>query len=215
MKFIYIDESGDFGFGKNSTKSVIIAAVFTQSQKDISIWLKRIKRRKLPKKLIKLNELKASGSQKEFLDYFYRHANSDLKFSIYAVTIDKSKIPDALTHEEGVIYLKAIEDLVEIASHEFDSTMLWYFDRRSLKKTSWDAVAQIIKERVLFTAPELKKTIEVHPVESYRNLNIQFADFIAYAIGRFLNNKDDTWYKIIKPHIKKIKELNLKSRRHN
>ena len=103
--------------------------------------------------------------------------------------------------------MRAIEQLIKIAKTELDKTMFWYFDRRPVKKISWEAISQIIKEKLLLTTTFRKPKIEIHPVDSTRNINIQFADFIAYAVGRFINQKDDTWYKIIKPHIRKIKEL--------
>jgi len=50
MKYIYIDESGDFGFSKKSTKAVIVAATFTDSPIEITRWFNKIKRRKIRKK---------------------------------------------------------------------------------------------------------------------------------------------------------------------
>lgn len=88
--------------------------------------------------------------------------------------------------------------------------MYWYFDRRTVKHLNWSAISQIIKGKLLLLSVARKPTIEIHPVDSGRNLNIQFADFIAYAIGRWINQKDESWYKIIKPHIKKIKEAEFK-----
>lgn len=210
MKFIYIDESGDFGFSKKSTKNVIIAASFTSLPKEMSIWMKRIRKRKLNKKLRKLNELKAADAKEDFLNYFYQHANSDLNFSVYAVVVNKTKIPPQFRSEEGLIFLKSIEQLVDLAKKEISPTMYWYFDRRPVKKIHWNAIGQIIKEKLLLLSTCHKPIIEIHPADSGRNLNIQFADFIAYALGRFVNQKDDSWYKIIKPHIKKIKEVNFR-----
>lgn len=213
MKFIYIDESGDFGFSKKSTKNVIIAASFTSLPKEISIWMKRIRKRKLNKKLRKLNELKAANAKDDFLKYFYQHANSDLNFSVYAVIINKTKIPLQLRDEEGIVFLRAIEQLVDIAKEEISPVMYWYFDRRPIKKMNWSAIGQIIKEKLLLLSTHRKPMIEIHPADSARNINIQFADFIAYALGCFVNHKDNSWYKIIKPHIKKMKEVKFKKQK--
>lgn len=210
MKFIYVDESGDFGFSQKSTKYVIIAASFTCRPKEISIWMKRIRKRKLNKKLRKSNELKAADAKEDFLNYFYEHANLDLDFSVYAAIVNKTKIPYQLRSEEGLIFLRSVEQLIDLAKAEFSPTMYWYFDRRPVKKIHWGTISQIIKEKLFLFSTSRKPIIEIHSVDSSRNLNIQFADFIAYAIGRFVNRGDNSWYKIIKPHIKKLKEVKFK-----
>lgn len=207
MKYVYIDESGDFGFSKRSTKTVIVAASFSKSAKDLSIWIKRIKRRKLDKKSKKLSEIKASKSNRKFLEYFYRHANADLKFSIYAVIIEKKKIPQKLKKEEGIIYLKSVERLLEISKPEIEPTMFWYFDRRPIKKMDWSLIRQNIRAKLILMSKSPRPLIEVHSVDSQRNLNIQFADFIAYAIFQSLEKKNHQWIQLIKPHIKKIGKI--------
>lgn len=207
MKYVYIDESGDFGFSKKSTKVVIVAASFTKNQKYLSVWLKRTKRRKLLDKKSKTNELKASVQDESFLEYFYKHAISDLKFSVYAIVIDKQKIPQRLKNEEGLIYFKAIEKLVEISKPGFSKNMIWCFDRRSLKKLSWKLLQAEIRTKLVLSLDADKSNIEVHPVDSQRVINIQFADFVAYAIFRSKEFGDNRWINIIKPNIRKVVTL--------
>ncbi|TSC97113.1 MAG: hypothetical protein CEN88_167 [Candidatus Berkelbacteria bacterium Licking1014_2] len=207
MKYVYIDESGDFGLSKKSTKTVIIAASFLNSPKELSIWFKRIKRRKLDKKLRKHSEIKAAAAPKKFLDYFYQHANADLTFSVYAVIIDKNKIPLKLKREEGIVYLQSIEQLLKISQPEMDKVMFWYFDRRPIKNIGWETLRQNIRARLLLLSTNPRPLIEVHHLDSIRSLNIQFADFIAYAVFQSVENNDNRWFKIIKSHIKKIEKV--------
>lgn len=207
MKYIYIDESGDFGFSAKSTKTVIIAASFTDSAKNLSGWLKRMKRRKLKSRLRKKNEIKAAGAEDKFLKYFYTKANSDLNFSVYVIVIEKNQIPNNLRGEEGLIYLKAVTQLVEISKAEIDQAMFWYFDRRTLKKVSWELIAQNIRLNLLSFSKNKKPLIEIHSFDSSRNINLQFADFIAYAVFKSVDQNDNRWMQMIKSHIKKIEKL--------
>ena len=209
MKYIYVDESGDFGFSKKSTKTVIIVASITGSDKSLSTWIKRIKRRKLIGKKSKISELKASHQKDEFLQYFYEHANKDLKFNIYAVVIDKAKISEKYTHEEGIIYLKAIEKLIEISASEISASTIWYLDRRPVKKLDWRFIQQSIRSKVLSLSTNNKIKLEIHSVDSERVINIQFADFIAYAIFRSKEFHDNRWVDRIKSHIKKIVTIKI------
>ena len=209
MKYIYVDESGDFGFSKKSTKTVIIVASITDTEKTLSTWIKRIKRRKLIGKKSKISELKASHQKDDFLQYFYEHANRDLHFNVYAVVIDKNKISKKFIKEEGIIYLKAVEKLVEISTPEINSSMIWYFDRRPIKKLNWKYIQQVLRTKIISTANQEKMKIEIHAVDSQRIINIQFADFIAYAIFRSKEFKDNRWVNILKSHIKKIVSIKI------
>lgn len=143
MKYIYIDESGDFGFSKKSTKAVIIAAIFTDSPAKVTHWFNKIKRRKVPKK-------------------------------------------------------------------EIDQTMFWYFDRRTLKNISWDTVKQSVRNKLILLSTEPKNHFEIHQADSKRNINLQFADFMAYAIFRSKCMNDSRWFNLIKKHIRRVNELDLK-----
>lgn len=210
MKYVYIDESGDFGFSAKSTKAVIIAASFTDSAKKLSVWLKRIKRRKLKLRLRKKSEIKAVEAENKFLEYFYSKANSDLDFSVYAIVIEKSRVPKNLRKEEGLIYLKAIIELIKISKEEADQVMFWYFDHRPLKKINWELVSQNVRFNLLLLSKNRKPLIEVHHVDSSRNVNLQFADFIAYAIFKSVNQKNDRWIKMIESHIRKIEKLKFR-----
>lgn len=209
-QYIYIDESGDFGQSPKSTKSVIIAATLTSSPREISIWLKRIRRRKLPKRLRKVVELKAAHLPEQFLKYFYQHAVTDLKITIFAMVINKKSIPKKLKGEEGLIYLSAIKQLISLTNLEKATNMFWYFDRRPLKKLSWEIFRQTIRGQLLLSSKSAKLFIEIHAVDSQRLPAIQLADFIAFAIGRLVNHHDHRWYNLIKSSVKEIKTINFK-----
>ncbi|KKQ89381.1 MAG: hypothetical protein UT11_C0027G0001, partial [Berkelbacteria bacterium GW2011_GWA2_38_9] len=188
----------------------IVAATFTDSPIEITRWFNKIKRRKIRKKDKTTGELKASVIPDKFLEYYYQHVAKDLNFSIYAIVINKKYIPPRLKNEEGLIYLKAIEKLVEISKTEIDQTMFWYFDRRTLKNISWDLIKQSVRNKLILLSAKRKYNFEIHQTDSKRNINLQFADFIAYAIFRSKCMSDSRWINLIKKHVKRVDELNLR-----
>ena len=70
---IYVDESGDLGSSKKSGNFFIIAIVSVTDPRQIEVWMRRIKSRKLNKKERKANEIKAVSASEEFKKYFYEH----------------------------------------------------------------------------------------------------------------------------------------------
>lgn len=91
MTYIYIDESGDLGFGKKGSKYFIVSCVVIDNEKTrikFERIPKKIRQRTLKKKMKKQAELKFSNSsirvRKEFLE-----KASKLDIKIYSVIIKK------------------------------------------------------------------------------------------------------------------------------
>lgn len=197
--YIYIDESGDFGLQKKSSKYFLIALVSSKDSRQFDIFVRRVKSKKLSKKERKLSEIKSSLASKTFREYFYSHLNK-LDFKIVAVSLDKKKIPSQLRKEEGIIYLQMIEQgLVPLVKQKSDKFLIT-IDRRHYKKMPKEAFNIALKEFLLVTK-HLKVPIAIHQVDSTTSRNIQFADFIVYAFGRKYNFNDDSWYNMIKDKI--------------
>jgi hypothetical protein len=59
---IYLDESGDLGFGPRSSKYFVLAAIIIRDAEPVSRCIKRIRQQKLPKKYKTIPELKFHNS---------------------------------------------------------------------------------------------------------------------------------------------------------
>jgi hypothetical protein len=60
--YIYLDESGDLGFTSKSSKSFVVALLYTNNPKHIRRILKKVRCRLLRKKYRDLPEFKSSRS---------------------------------------------------------------------------------------------------------------------------------------------------------
>jgi len=99
--------------------------------------------------------------------------------------------------------------LIDILTQEFSKDMFWYFDRRTLKKINWQLLQTEIRSKLIAKINITKPYIEVHPVDSQRTINIQFADCIAYALFKYYEFKDNRFIKVIKSNIKKTTVLKI------
>ena len=204
--YIYIDESGDFGSIKKSSKYFLIALVTSRDNRQFDIFMRRLRSRKLPKKERKLPELKATLATKSFPKYFYSHLK-ELDFKVVAVTLDKKDIPSHLRKEEGIIYLRMIEQgLVPLVKQKSNNYLIT-IDRKHFKKMSKEAFNLALKD-FLLVEQHLKVPVTIHQIDSTTNRNIQFADFMVYAFGRKYNFRDNTWYNMIKGKI--VAEVKVK-----
>lgn len=204
---IYIDESGDLGSSKKSGNFFIIAIVSVTDPRQIEIWMRRIKSRKLNKKERKANEIKAVSASKEFKKYFYEHL-TNLGLKVNFIITKKSKIPTRLKKEQGLIYLhmikKGVANLIKKGNH----LILITIDRRHFQKLTKEAFNTALKEFLMINCGS-SNSIKIHHIDSSTNNILQFVDFIVYAAGRKYNAGDSKWYNYLKKFVLKEEILKL------
>ena len=64
--------------------------------------------------------------------------------------------------KKEIIYLKAIEKLIEISASEISASTIWYLDRRPVKKLDWRFIQQSIRSKVLSLLTNNKIKLEIH-----------------------------------------------------
>lgn len=207
---IYIDESGDLGSIKKSGKYFIVGLISVKNPREIDIWMRRIRSRKLTKKQKKLTEIKAGSISSQFKEYFYQHIKK-LDFQINFIVIDKSKIPVKFKKQQGLIYLYMVkEGIANLAKKEYKQILIT-IDRRHFQAITKDGFNTSLKEFVLMNCKSVMP--KIHHIDSTANRLLQFTDFLVYAAGRKYNAKDSKWYRYIKKFIKKEKIIKLTNKK--
>lgn len=197
--YIYVDESGDLGFTKKSGSFFVVALVKINNPKQVEIWMRRIKSRKLSKKERKLNEAKAAIASEKLKEYFYNHF-SDLDFRINLIIINKTKIPSRIKREQGLIYLHMIKEGMTKLVKNNNEPILITIDRRHFQKLTKEAFNTSLKEYLIIHCGS-KSQINIHHIDSATNNILQFVDFIVYAVGKKYNTDDLHWYNYLKKFI--------------
>lgn len=205
MKTIFLDESGELGFSKKSSRYFIITLLvcdFKEEQKIRRIP-KKVRRKVLNKKLKKSSELKGSNSsdrvRKEFLTRVAK-TNSE----IFAIVLDKHKVYDYLKSEKHKLYNYICNIILNECSLDSKKVDL-IVDRSKSKRALRDDFDNYIRFKLKSKINECKINI-LH--ESSRNdEGLQVVDFISWALFRKYEFRENYFYNLIKENIVTEKEL--------
>ena len=101
MKYIYIDESGDLGEGRSSTKHFVMGAIAVDSPDSLKKIIKKVRRdnRNL---LHKAPEIKGNKTDKRIIQKILKRVNNT-EYESYAIYLNKQnmdKIPNFYNHHE-------------------------------------------------------------------------------------------------------------------
>jgi hypothetical protein len=212
--FVYLDESGSFG--KDKEKFFIVGSYTVGAPKRIANAYRRWQRRKFPKKLRVLSEVKFNEpSLSDELRLKTVSFLSEQDIRIFYTYLDKRNIPaeyrsghkvDAT--KTGVLYAQivgaALELYLPISSFEFRV----FRDARPLKGISKAEFNQVIESRV---SPQLpaKAVFQMEAVDSTTHPQIQVADWVCGALARYHEKKDngELFYQILRNNLVEKKEL--------
>lgn len=208
MTYLYIDESGDLGFGKNGSDYFILTCVKIDDIKvneDFKRIPKKVRLRKLSKKLKEAAELKFSNSNNEVRVDFLKRA-SKLNLEIYSVIIKKEFTFKSLQINLPVFYNYLIKILLEspLSKLKNNDHLMICLDR-CMSASQRENFENYIKTEFLSIFQKLPKVEVVHE-SSQQNSALQVADFVCGAFGykynvSKLSNVCDYYTNIIKSKI--------------
>lgn len=89
---MYIDESGDLGFSKESSNFIIISALVVDDMKELDRIIKNMRRNKFKKKLRKMSELKAYKLYDPIRIYMLKKLNSVSGAKVFHIVLEKRKV---------------------------------------------------------------------------------------------------------------------------
>jgi len=105
FKYMYIDESGDLGFKKNSSDFVVISALIVDDPRELDRIIKNMRRNKFKKELRKMNELKAYKLYKHIKIHMLEKLNSVTGAKIFHVVLEKKKVvSNFLINDKNKLY---------------------------------------------------------------------------------------------------------------
>jgi len=205
MLFLYLDESGDLGFdfvNKCPSSFFVVCILEIEGQdenKRLSKSVKLILRRKSHKRK-HLRELKGSLTPLKMKNYFYARIK-DLKFSLYAVILDKKKSYQSLWGDKERIYSHIAHLLLEkIKMDDRKPRIQLIIDRTKSKEN--------IRAFDKFISLQLKGKIDpavplgISHVDSHTNYCLRAVDLFCWGLFRKYESNDAVWYDVFKDKIK-------------
>ncbi|TSC84443.1 MAG: hypothetical protein G01um101417_249 [Parcubacteria group bacterium Gr01-1014_17] len=207
MAYIFLDESGDLGFKKKSSKWFIFTIAMTQDARALERVVKRVWRT-LKKKYKRLGELHASHEKDITRKRVLQQLGGVPDLKVLCVILNKQKVYVDLQNQKNYLYNYTANVLLDrLHNKEIlvpKEPLHVFIDAKDTKKH--------LKENfVRYLSDSIKKrrdgtfTVELH--SSHENKSLQAVDFISWAIFRKYERGDYGYYEIIKHKIVEEKLL--------
>ncbi|HAN22486.1 TPA: hypothetical protein DCP77_01710 [Candidatus Collierbacteria bacterium] len=192
MSWIFLDESGQFS--KNGNQSFFVVGSFTtgdpnRTKKGFKSWqVKKFPKKQKGQSEIKFSDIKIDDSLR--LNTLKNISNLDIR--IMYVFLHRDNIPSKYRKknkvtESGLLYVNVIGELLEMYLPCTDKEFRIFCDKRHLKGISTTDFKKILTNRLVPQLPP-STNIQIEMIDSTTNSNIQIADWISGALGRFYNN---------------------------
>lgn len=199
MSYIFIDESGDLGTKKSSSKYFVMAGVKVDDYKKLDRIITKT-RRETKKNLITSNEIKGSNLPKEVkIEIFEKLDNVDYEtFIIILEKINRYKFKDAFDNKK--LYDNIASELAKLIN--IDSSSMIFIDKSKNKEE------EIIdfNEKFVVNLNNFKRfPVEINHVDSKNYKGLQLADLIAWSAFQSVENENMEFIDLLKNKvIKKV-----------
>lgn len=203
-KFVYIDESGNFG---TDGRYLTIAAIEV-SDLDHQQLIRNMKRitgkvkKKFPNVATEYGEVKANKSNVIIREYVIRKIMNS-HFTVRYITVDLTKIDSQLLKNQNILYnylVSYVAKPIFLHLNRGDKVEFYIDERNNGVKHGFD-IDQYLKHLVWFEMQKPQVNIEVKSVKSHKFEGIQVADFIVHAIQCKFEYNLDLFLDMIRPRI--------------
>lgn len=185
-RIIYIDESGDLGFGPGGSRHFVIAAVSVEPSS--SHLLKRYVRSF--KRSISISaavELKASGTQHRFRSEFYRGLVR-VPCAIHYIVVDKRNVRTELRQDTNILYNYATGLLLAPLMQSLQRAVV-NVDCRTIKVASGNSLHDYLRIKLWYEMNSPVNVIFAY-IDSRNCLGVQAADMVSNAVLRKYERND-------------------------
>lgn len=201
MAYIFLDESGDLGFKKKSSKWFLFTIAIVDDYRALEKIVKKVWK-PLKKKHKKLSELHAYHEDAITRKRLLRMADALRDLKIMCTVLEKKKIHIDLQNQKQYLYTYTANVLLE---NLYGKKILrkgepihLFVDRKETKKKLRTDFINYLTESVE-GKHEGKFSVILH--SSHENKSLQAVDFISWAIFRKYERGDFEYYEIIKNKI--------------
>jgi len=202
---IYLDESGDLGFGQGGTEYFTIAFVAVSDPVAFRRCVKAVKmRHHIPREV----ELKGNTTReiikKDLLTRFLR-----LDLEVHAITVKKENVEHKLRKDTNILYNYMVGlSLVErILLEPVGARVVINVDRRVISITSGFNFNQYLRYKIWYERERQDLDLRIHHLDSHEAYPIQGIDIICNSIFRKYNSGNCTLFNVIRGKVKSDKRL--------
>lgn len=201
MAYIFLDESGDLGFKKASSKWFLFTIAIVSAPRSLERVVKKIWR-PLKKKHKRLGELHAYHADDITRKRMLKQLSEISDLKVLCVVLNKQKVYVDLQNQKNYLYNYTANILLD-RLHTKDmlgpkEPIHLFVDRKDTKK-------RLRENFINYLTGSMKKrrdgpfVVELH--SSHDNKSLQAVDFISWAIFKKYERGDFEFYEIIKTKI--------------
>lgn len=193
MEYVYIDESGDLGNSRYSSKYFVLAGIMVNNPKKLDNLIKNTYRKY--KEIRKMNEIKGTTTPGHVIkDIFGRLDN--IEYQAFIVVFDKQNINYG--HNVNMLYDILASQLAKLISIDEKTTI---FVDKTKNKNQIDSFNRLFNEKLV----NLKSyPVEIKHVNSVNYKGLQIADLISWSSYQEVENENNEFIRIVENKSVKI-----------
>jgi len=206
--YVYLDESGDLGFGQGSTKYFTIA--FVVMENPVS-FVRCVRKAKVKYHIPRDVELKGYTTREIIKrDLLNRFAKLDME--VHAITVKKANVEPKLQRDTNILYnymvgLSLVERILE---EPRDARVVINVDRRIIAVTSGFNFNQYLRYKIWYERERRDIDLDIHHLDSHQAYAIQGTDIICNCIFRKYSSNNYNLFNIIQSKVKSDRRLFFK-----
>ena len=205
MMYVYLDESGDLGFGQGGTKYFTIAFVIMKNPLHFKRCVKRVKvKYDIPRDV----ELKGYTTRESIkTDLLNRFAK--LAIEVHSITVRKKNINPRLQRDTNIFYNYMVGlSLVErILQEPPNSEVIINIDKRIISITSGAKFDEYLRLKTWYERERQDIELKIYHIDSHEAYAIQGIDIICNSIFRKYNSNNYRLFNIIRCKVKSDRRL--------
>jgi hypothetical protein len=199
--YIFLDESGDLGFSKRSSRWFVIAVIVTRDSTQIERIAKKIWKT-LRKKNKRMGELHAFHEKDHTRKRLFRMIAECNDLEVHSIIADKRQVRKTFSSCNHQLYNQMSEKLLRqiYDRHIYDGEMQWCLvvDRKDTKRSLRSAFSN---NMTMSLSDDGVNMVSVSLLASHDNKSLQVADFVAWALFRKFERGDSQFYDMIRDKI--------------
>jgi len=210
--FVYLDETGNLT--KGNGQYFIVATFTIGDPQRIANAFRRWQHSKFPKKIRDQSEVKFNDAhltddlRLKTIKYLAKQDIRIFYTYLQITNIPKEYRKKGKVHESGLLYAEIVRATLELYLPLTEPQFIVIRDQRTLKGMSPTEFHERLKLSLLPKLPP-KTMFNTQAVDSTSSPQVQVADWVCGALGRFYEGKEagDQFYNFLKNNIVKEKEL--------
>ena len=203
--YVYLDESGDLGFGQGGAKYFTIAFVVMENPVPFRRYVKEVKiKYHIPPDV----ELKGNTTREVIKkDLLNRFAKLDIE--VHAITVRKKNVEPKLRKDTNILYnymvgLSLVERILEEPKY---AQVVINVDRRTIAITSGFKFNEYLRYKIWYERERRDIDLNIHHLDSHEAYAIQGIDVICNSLFRKYNSNNYTLFNVIQNKVKSDKRL--------